>query len=177
MVRGSAGKCFGKRTRTQSFEVGFILGFQNSKGQRRCGPRGPANRAGGNEESPKTTCTLCTGTPVSCDTYLRNDGVGAPRPCVPQTTRAVPSSLSCTVASASTWSPSRCTRPYPNRGFALPSSSDSAGGLTLSRPDPAIRRFWLDRCLASRRISDHMGREQNNTRIMNIWISDGRAEP
>lgn len=49
----------------------------------------------------------------------------------------------------------------------------SAQNLTLSHPDPAIRRFWIDHCIASRRISEHMGRELNNPAIMNIWIPDG----
>jgi L-rhamnose isomerase len=54
--------------------------------------------------------------------------------------------------------------------FSHPKSAD---GLTLSHPNPTIRKFWIDHCLASRRISEHMGRELNDTCIMNIWIPDG----
>lgn len=66
-----------------------------------------------------------------------------------------------------------------NRGLALDfnptcfSHPKSAQNLTLSHPDPAVRKFWIDHCIASRRISEHMGRELNDTSIMNIWIPDG----
>lgn len=49
----------------------------------------------------------------------------------------------------------------------------SAQGLTLSHPDAAIRKFWIDHCIASRRISEHMGKELGSPAIMNIWIPDG----
>ena len=49
----------------------------------------------------------------------------------------------------------------------------SAQNLTLSHPDPAIRKYWIDHCVASRRVSEHLGRELNDTCIMNIWIPDG----
>lgn len=49
----------------------------------------------------------------------------------------------------------------------------SAQNLTLSHPDPAIRKFWIDHCIASRKISEHMGRELGSPAIMNIWIPDG----
>ena len=65
------------------------------------------------------------------------------------------------------------------RGLALDfnptcfSHPKSAQNLTLSHPDPAVRKFWIDHCIASRGISEHMGRELNDTAIMNIWIPDG----
>ncbi len=49
----------------------------------------------------------------------------------------------------------------------------SAQNLTLSHPDGAIRRFWIDHCIASRKISDYMGAELNSPAIMNIWVPDG----
>jgi len=49
----------------------------------------------------------------------------------------------------------------------------SARNLTLSHPDTAIRKFWIDHCVASRKISEHMGRELKTPAIMNIWIPDG----
>lgn len=49
----------------------------------------------------------------------------------------------------------------------------SAQNLTLSHPDPAIRKFWIDHCVASRKISEDIGQELNDTSIMNIWIPDG----
>ncbi len=44
---------------------------------------------------------------------------------------------------------------------------------TLSHPDPAIRKFWIDHCLASRKISEYFGKELGTPAIMNIWIPDG----
>jgi L-rhamnose isomerase len=49
----------------------------------------------------------------------------------------------------------------------------SAQNMTLSHPDPSISRFWIDHCIACRKISEFMGRELNDTTIMNIWIPDG----
>ena len=49
----------------------------------------------------------------------------------------------------------------------------SAQNLTLSHSDSEIRRFWINHCLASRKISEHIGRVLNNPCIMNIWIPDG----
>jgi L-rhamnose isomerase len=49
----------------------------------------------------------------------------------------------------------------------------SEQNLTLSHPDPAIRRFWIDHCLASRKISEYFGEELGTPAIMNIWIPDG----
>lgn len=44
---------------------------------------------------------------------------------------------------------------------------------TLSHPDPEVRRFWIDHCLASRGISEYFGRELGTPAVMNIWIPDG----
>ncbi len=44
---------------------------------------------------------------------------------------------------------------------------------TLSHPDAAVRKFWIDHCLASRRISEYFGVELSNPAVMNIWIPDG----
>src|ERR1035437_6397132 len=44
---------------------------------------------------------------------------------------------------------------------------------TLSHPDAEVRRFWIDHCLASRRISEYFGRELGTPSVMNIWIPDG----
>jgi L-rhamnose isomerase len=53
------------------------------------------------------------------------------------------------------------------------SHPNSAQNFTLSHPDPSIRKFWIDHCIASRKISEHMGKELKNPVIMNIWIPDG----
>ncbi len=52
----------------------------------------------------------------------------------------------------------------------------SAQNLTLSHPDEAIRRFWIDHCIASRKISEAMGSELGTSSIMNIWIPDGEKD-
>jgi L-rhamnose isomerase len=54
--------------------------------------------------------------------------------------------------------------------FSHPKSSQN---LTLSHPDSGVRKFWIDHCVASRKISDYMGRELKNPAVMDIWIPDG----
>jgi len=46
-------------------------------------------------------------------------------------------------------------------------------GLTLSSPDPEIRRFWIDHCIASIRIAEYFAKEMNSHSLVNIWIPDG----
>ena len=54
--------------------------------------------------------------------------------------------------------------------FSHPKASD---GFTLSHRDPAIRQFWIDHCIASRKIGEFFGRELGTPAITNIWIPDG----
>lgn len=49
-------------------------------------------------------------------------------------------------------------------------------GMTLSHPDPAIRKFWIDHCIACRRISDYFGEALGNPAMMNIWVPDGMKD-
>jgi L-rhamnose isomerase len=44
---------------------------------------------------------------------------------------------------------------------------------TLSHPDAAVRKFWVNHCLASRRISEYFSVELGTPAVMNIWIPDG----
>tara|TARA_R100000027_G_scaffold50114_4_gene38805 strand:- start:27763 stop:29001 length:1239 start_codon:yes stop_codon:yes gene_type:complete len=46
-------------------------------------------------------------------------------------------------------------------------------GFTLSSSDPAIRKFWIDHCIACRKIGASIGRELENPVVTNIWIPDG----
>ncbi|MBE6722518.1 L-rhamnose isomerase [Caproicibacterium amylolyticum] len=46
-------------------------------------------------------------------------------------------------------------------------------GLTLSSPDKTVRRFWIDHCIASRRIAERIGEELNDQVLNNVWIPDG----
>lgn len=56
--------------------------------------------------------------------------------------------------------------------FSHPRSEDG----TLSHADPAIRRFWIDHCRASRRVSAHLGRALGSPSVMNLWIPDGSKD-
>jgi L-rhamnose isomerase len=44
---------------------------------------------------------------------------------------------------------------------------------TLTHADAAVRRFWINHCLACRRISEYFGVELGTPSVMNIWIPDG----
>jgi L-rhamnose isomerase len=46
-------------------------------------------------------------------------------------------------------------------------------GFTLSSTDPAIRQYWIEHCIACRRIGAHLGRELGSPCVTNIWIPDG----
>jgi len=57
--------------------------------------------------------------------------------------------------------------------FSHPKSADNQ---TLTHPDAGIRRFWIDHCLASRKISEYFGVELGKPSVMNIWIPDGSKD-
>ncbi len=52
-------------------------------------------------------------------------------------------------------------------------SHPRANGLTLSSPDPEIRRFWIDHGKACVRISQYLAQELGQPCTMNIWTGDG----
>jgi len=54
--------------------------------------------------------------------------------------------------------------------FSRPKAED---GLTLASYDDAKRRFWIEHCIACRRIGAYMGRELGTPCITNVWIPDG----
>jgi L-rhamnose isomerase len=47
------------------------------------------------------------------------------------------------------------------------------GGFTLSHPDAAVRKFWIEHCAASRRIGAAIGKQLGKTCVTNVWIPDG----
>ena len=49
----------------------------------------------------------------------------------------------------------------------------AADGFTLSHRDPAIRQFWIEHCIASRKIGEYFGQELGTPAVTNIWIPDG----
>jgi L-rhamnose isomerase len=54
--------------------------------------------------------------------------------------------------------------------FSHPLADD---GFTLAHPDPGIRQFWIEHCIASREIGAYFGRELGSTAVTNLWIPDG----
>jgi L-rhamnose isomerase len=46
-------------------------------------------------------------------------------------------------------------------------------GFTLSSYDEGIRKFWIDHCIACRKIGEYIGSELGSPCVTNIWIPDG----
>jgi L-rhamnose isomerase len=57
--------------------------------------------------------------------------------------------------------------------FAHPKAAD---GFTLSHPDKAVRKFWIEHVKRCRKIGAAMGRELKSPCLDNIWIPDGAKE-
>ena len=57
--------------------------------------------------------------------------------------------------------------------FSHPLADD---GLTLSHPDAAVRRFWIDHGVACRKIAAEAGRQLGSTAVTNFWIPDGSKD-
>ena len=49
----------------------------------------------------------------------------------------------------------------------------SADGFTLAHRDKAIRNFWIEHCIACRKIGEYFGKELGTPAVTNIWIPDG----
>ena len=54
--------------------------------------------------------------------------------------------------------------------FSPPLADD---GFTLASYDAAVRRFWIEHCVACRKIGEFFGRELGTPCVTNIWIPDG----
>jgi len=46
-------------------------------------------------------------------------------------------------------------------------------GFTLASYDEGIRNFWIEHCIACRKIGEYIGRELGTPCVTNIWIPDG----
>ena len=46
-------------------------------------------------------------------------------------------------------------------------------GFTLASYDSGVRQFWIEHCIASRRIGEYFGQQLGTPCITNIWIPDG----
>lgn len=49
-------------------------------------------------------------------------------------------------------------------------------GLTLTSEDPAVREYWIEHGIASRKIGEYFGRELGQMCITNHWIGDGSKD-
>ena len=49
----------------------------------------------------------------------------------------------------------------------------SADGFTLAHRDAGVRQFWVEHCIASRKIGEYFGKELGTPSVTNIWIPDG----
>ena len=54
--------------------------------------------------------------------------------------------------------------------FSHPKAAD---GFTLSHRDAGIRKFWVEHCMACRKIGEYFGKELGTPAVTNIWIPDG----
>jgi L-rhamnose isomerase len=46
-------------------------------------------------------------------------------------------------------------------------------GFTLSSYEPTVRQFWIEHCIASRKIGAYFGQTLGTPAVTNIWIPDG----
>jgi L-rhamnose isomerase len=49
-------------------------------------------------------------------------------------------------------------------------------GLTLSSEDKGVRQFWIEHCIACRKIGQAMSRKLGQACVTNIWLPDGRKD-
>ena len=57
--------------------------------------------------------------------------------------------------------------------FSHPKAAD---GFTLSHRDKSIRRFWIEHCIACRKVGAAMGRALGTPAVTNVWIPDGMKD-
>ncbi|MEI6033498.1 MAG: L-rhamnose isomerase [Verrucomicrobiae bacterium] len=50
------------------------------------------------------------------------------------------------------------------------------GGLTLSHPDAAVRKFWIEHGVACRKIAAEAARQLGSPAVTNFWIPDGSKD-
>jgi L-rhamnose isomerase len=53
------------------------------------------------------------------------------------------------------------------------SHAKAADGLTLSHPDPHVRRYWIDHCAQSRKVAAHFAETLGVVSVCNLWVGDG----
>lgn len=55
-------------------------------------------------------------------------------------------------------------------------SHPKSGNMTLAHRDPAIRDFWIEHTIRSRKIAEEMGRQLGSKACHNLWIHDGSKD-
>jgi L-rhamnose isomerase len=53
------------------------------------------------------------------------------------------------------------------------SHTKAADGFTLSHRNEGIRKYWVEHCIACRKIGEYFGKELGTPAVTNIWIPDG----
>ena len=61
---------------------------------------------------------------------------------------------------------------FNSTSFSHPKSGD----LSLANPDKAVRDFWVEHTIRSRRIADEMGRQLGSKACHNVWVHDGSKD-
>lgn len=61
---------------------------------------------------------------------------------------------------------------FNSTSFSHPKSGD----MTLAHRDKAIRDFWIEHTIRSRKIADEMGRQLGDKACHNLWIHDGSKD-
>ena len=54
--------------------------------------------------------------------------------------------------------------------FSHPLATD---GFNLAHRDASIRQYWVEHCIASRKIGNYFGKELGTPTVTNIWVPDG----
>lgn len=49
----------------------------------------------------------------------------------------------------------------------------AASGMTLASYDAGVRKFWVDHCIACRKVGEYFGKVLGTPAVTNIWIPDG----
>lgn len=55
-------------------------------------------------------------------------------------------------------------------------SHSKSGDMTLSNRDEAIREFWIEHIIRSRKIADAIGEQQGEKSCHNLWVHDGSKD-
>lgn len=63
-----------------------------------------------------------------------------------------------------------CSIDFNPTCFSHPLAND---GFTLAHQDTEVRQFWIEHCIASRKVGAYFGENQGDPCVTNLWIPDG----